>query len=91
MRRYVNINCDADVRVEDVLEQLSDDDLLEAFKARQKEVPPEPPDLITEAYQALLDGDSAEALLLLERYIFPRWSSSEACAEAYKQARKKDA
>jgi hypothetical protein len=84
MRGYVSI----DVDVDDVLDELSDGDLLEALMARKgqklaKDDPASELAVIQSAYDALLRGDSDYCALLLERVLRPKWASPDDATKAY--------
>jgi hypothetical protein len=40
------------------------------------------------AYNAIREGRTADALLILERNINPKWGSRQSCTEDYADARK---
>lgn len=89
-KRYRSGSIDVTTSVDicDVLDELSDEALIEEAKAR---------DLtfngsdysqdITAAYEALRNGHAAEALSILDRICNPKWATQEACMDAYRKAR----
>lgn len=84
------INLNLDVALSDVLAEISDDQLqkemadrcLEAARrveeAREDDFKP----LVEEALEYLRQGRAADAQLVLERTLYPKWSSPEAVASA---------
>lgn len=85
----VRINVDAEVFCDEVLDQISDEILLEAIanrkledKLRARQQLSSPDALIEDAISALRAGDPAEALLILERTVYPKFKTLELCERA---------
>lgn len=80
------------IDVSEFLHEATDEDILAEVKSRKLVIASEGTtvlsgDLCEDAYQRLLRGDAAEALLCLERALYPKWRSEELCRAAYQQAR----
>lgn len=74
-----------EIDVADVLDEISDDDLLDEVHTRKLSTSGEPTDreIMEEAHAALMRGKAAEARTILERILFPKWSSSRECEANY--------
>lgn len=73
-RRRHQISTLVDIDVEEVLEELTVEELLAALEEKwdvKAEAPPAAMDLVREAYEELSGGRSANALAFLERALFP--------------------
>ena len=77
---YVTV--DVTVDIADVIEDISDFDLLEECRSRKLSVgdvgEAVDMDIVKEAYSALLRGHPAEAKSILDRIVFPKWRNTEA-------------
>jgi hypothetical protein len=88
MSGYVSV----DVDIDDVLDQLSDEELMEAALSRkgsnelQKFEEGVDLQVVQLAYDALMRGDTEYCALLLERAIHPKWATPDAAAKAYVKA-----
>lgn len=93
VRRKYNgsISVDVDVDINDVLDEMDDEVLLAECKAREIQSPTvvdEHPDLLNELLDLLRRGEPEEAILLLERNIYPRFGSIELCEKAFAEVRR---
>lgn len=86
-RVYVHVAVD----VNDVLSEISDDDLLEAVELRELEKGGRPEELdqsaLEQIHAALRSRDYEEATLICERLLFPKWPSPKLAAEALQKAK----
>lgn len=83
------IDVTTSVDICDVLDELSDEALIEEAKARELTFNgADYSDDIKAAYEALRHGQAAEALSILDRICNPKWPTQEACWDAYRQARR---
>ena len=84
---YVSVHVDPD----DVLDELSDEQLEAELRQRKKKVPTEAKDELTEALEQALAfirrGDTEEAVLLIERTLHPVFPSFDLAMQAYARAR----
>ena len=81
MAKYRTLNVDVDIDYDEVMSELSDEDILAEVKSRklQAKCAPDDPlkpqpyvmDYFELAFEALLQGRSADALALLDRGLFP--------------------
>lgn len=81
MAKYRTLNVDVDIDYDEVMSELSDEDILEEVKTRKLQkhfaqtgdMVPQPyvMDYFELAFEALLQGRSADALALLDRGLFP--------------------
>lgn len=72
MRRGAyEVEVTAIVVVDDVLEEASDEALLAEIERRKLEDSRQSYSLVELAYQSLMRGDTAEALVLLDRHLHP--------------------
>jgi hypothetical protein len=78
-----------DVDVDGIIEDISDEDLIAELKSRKVTIPQERAiiDLAEEALTWLRCGNAAEAQLVLERTLFPEWSTPMACLESIAKAK----
>jgi hypothetical protein len=79
-----------EVEIHDVIDAIRDEDLLEECRARKllaKEGEQVRFSDVEDAYDYLRDGDAAEALLILERILRPKWASVAKAEEAMERAR----
>lgn len=95
-RKYsdLSFNVDVDIPLWELLEALNDEDLLEEIKSRQLAVGQanaEPLADLSEALRSIWErlhaNDADEALLIAERYLFPKFKSIEACETKLKELR----
>lgn len=82
---------DVELSASELIEQLSDDDILAEVEERKlgpkaKMIDPLQ-DFAEEALEALQRGDPGEAKLILERALRPKFSTLKICEEDYKKAR----
>ena len=80
-RGYITID------VDEVLEEATDEDILEEVKLRNLSLSVEREatdrDLVEEAYVALQRGNILEARSILDRILFPKWGTKKECEEQY--------
>ena len=74
---------DVEVDVDDLLGEVSTEDLLEELRERGEDVPLNGLGL---AYQCLLRGDANGALAILEPILHPRFPSTKIAEAAYRKA-----
>lgn len=90
----ISLNVDVDIYVDEVLEELSDDDLIEEAARRKLEAritnkvkaEGDPLEMLDEVLDALRRKDSDEALFLLERILHPKFHSLKLCEAEFKKA-----
>lgn len=81
--RQVSVYVDVD------LGEFDTNDLVEEIRARGS--PRSDGDqIIEEAYRALMNGKTTEAICGLERYLFPKWRSPLDCLAEYKRVKAAD-
>ena len=68
-----------EIDISDYLDELTDEELRDELRRRGEPSPGSDWDLVGEAYRELLRGDTAEAAVLLERVLFPKWHSLTEC------------
>jgi hypothetical protein len=93
-RRSGTIEVMVDVEVCNVIDEISDDDLLEEVSHRGLKVAPEVDPMIDDAflndlYEELRRGRTVEARVMLERFLFPKYRSLEASEQAFLAAKGK--
>lgn len=86
---YLTVDADVEIYPDEVLDQLSDDDLLEEIKkrnlsAKAKHIEPLQ-DFAEEILSALRSRDYEEAELLLERILHPKFSTIALCEAEFKK------
>jgi hypothetical protein len=74
---------EVDVDVDELLGEVSTEDLLEEIRERGEDVPLNGLEL---AYQCLLRGDANGALAILEPILHPRFPSTKIAEAAYRKA-----
>lgn len=77
-----------DVEVEEVLDALSDDDVLREYAARglSKKDEPDAREIVSRALAIIRTGRVEDGLTLLEREFLPKWQDREEADKAYRQA-----
>jgi hypothetical protein len=78
MRRTIEVECIGECDIE----EFSTEVLIDELRRRQATVPREDRDEIMRAYEALSLSRSEEALWILERLLWPKFASVEACEQA---------
>lgn len=79
------------IDVQELLDELDDNDLLEELQARKlSSAVGETCDLtiVQEAYAALQRNALAEAKIILDRLLFPKWKTRSRCRSEYQMALK---
>jgi RNA polymerase-interacting CarD/CdnL/TRCF family regulator len=91
---YTDTRVDVQIDVDDVIELISDEELLAEIKSRKLEEgakarikASDPFDLLAEVVDWLRAGDTREALLILERIMHPKFSSLELCEQEFAKLR----
>lgn len=92
----IYVYTDVEIDICDAMEAISDDDLLEEVKERKLEdklkdkikAAVDPFEMLEEVVDWLKRGDAAEALLVLDRIMHPKFSSVEICDREFRAARK---
>ncbi len=73
----------------DHIDEIDDDILLDEVKSRKLSTSEDGEgtdlDIVREAHEELKRGRSATALSILDRLLFPKWKSPQACEEQYKK------
>lgn len=85
-RRGSTINVYVDVDIYDVLSEIDDDDILEEVARRNLPQIAESgidTEFLMDLYEELNRGRLVEARVMLEREIFPKWKSPDACQAAF--------
>ncbi len=81
---YTHVDCRVDL--DDVLSNLTNEQLMECLVGRKVNVT-EPEDsfkrLVSEAYDYLSDGNAPMAMLRIEQALFPRFKNLNECLVAY--------
>lgn len=86
--RSNTVSVHVDVDISEVLEELSDEALLDEIAGRKLSAKLFDAETSLEAIRtALLRNDAAGALLVVDAVLFPRFKSTGACLLAYREAR----
>lgn len=82
-RHSVSIYMDVDVPIDDVLDEMSDDELLSELESRNKKPAPTyaQKDLV-EIYECLLRKDFEEAIIIIHSLVYPKFKSVSDCTLA---------
>ena len=80
--RRISVQCEGDAYIDDFETEV----LVEELKRRKSEEKPDgtpkvqgPDDDLILVYETLRDGRIDEAVLLIEKYLWPKWKTVEAC------------
>lgn len=88
-RRGSTVNVYVDVDIYDVLSEIDDNDILEEVARRNLPQIAESgidTEFLMDLYEELNRGRLVEARVMLEREIFPKWKSPDACEKAFAAA-----
>lgn len=90
-RRFASRTVEVEVNIEDVLSELDDDQILEEALSRKLGDKIGDGELVEDLLRCLKRGDAAEAIVLLERTLYPKYQSIEICEKAFASLRGKAA
>lgn len=77
-----------EIDVDEVIDQLSDRQLADEYKARELNLGdgPNPRETVARAIAIIKTGRVEDGITMLEREFFPTWKDSDAAARAYREA-----
>lgn len=91
---HTSFNVDVDIPLYEILESLSDEDLIEEIKERELSFKKANvnsvearDEVLRDIWERLRDGEAGAALLIAERFLFPKYPSVAACEERLKELR----
>lgn len=87
--RSIEVECVGEVDIDDFDTEVLIESLQRRDAYKRKREGPDA-DLVS-AYEAVKRGRSDEAVLILEKYLWPKWSAIEDCMEALAKIKKVDA
>jgi transcriptional regulator len=79
--KYISIDVEVDVDATEVIDELGDDDLRKECQRRGLTLHDEDEivELVREALRDIHQGRVVDAVTVLERLCYPKWSSADAC------------
>lgn len=91
----ISLNVDVDVWLDEVLEEMSDEDIIEEAARRKLEqrvanklkAEGDPMEMLDEVMEALRRRDVDDAICLLDRIMHPKFNSLKLCEAAFAKAR----
>lgn len=78
---------EVEVDVDDILDDLSDDEVIAEVEARGYEIFSRDDNEMERIRSLISRGEAHEALLAMERYLFPKWPSVSASEAQYRSVK----
>jgi hypothetical protein len=79
----VTVTCEGEA----YLDEFDTEDLIEELERRKCDIK-ENHDALIEIYDAMKDRRIDDAIIMLERFLWPKWKSEAACSERLKELKK---